>query len=55
MRRFLAAIGRAIVDGLADENGWMWAYGCGPIAPQYWPRADALQPSGLREPVDDRP
>ena len=38
MRRFLAAIGRAIVDGLATENGWLWAYGCGPVTPRYWPR-----------------
>jgi hypothetical protein len=30
MRRFghlLAALGRAIVDCLATDNGWMWAYG----------------------------
>jgi hypothetical protein len=55
MRRFLAAVGRAIVEGFATQNGWMWAYGCGPMAPQYWPRADAFQPSGLCERLDDRP
>lgn len=26
-RRFFAALGRAIIDGLATDNGWMWAYG----------------------------
>ena len=38
MGRFLAALGRA----LAADNAWLWAYGYVPIAPQYWPRADAL-------------
>ena len=54
-RRCMAAFGRAVVEGLAIENGWMWAYGAWCPTRQYWPRADALQPSGLREPVDDRP
>ena len=51
MRRFLAALVRA----LAADPSWMWAYGYVPIAPQYWPRADAFQPPGLRERLDDRP
>jgi hypothetical protein len=25
-RRAVAAFGRAVVEGLATENGWMWAY-----------------------------
>ena len=55
MRRFLATLGRAIIDGLATENGWMWAYGAGYPPSRYWPRADDLQPPGLRQPLDDRP
>jgi hypothetical protein len=31
--RALRAVGRAIVDGLATENGWLWAYGW--IGPPY--------------------
>lgn len=36
-RRALCAAGRAVVDGLATDNGWCWAYGVwypymGPIA-----------------------
>ena len=51
MRRLLAALVRA----LAADPSWMWCYGYVPIAPQYWPRADAFEPPGLRERLDDRP
>jgi hypothetical protein len=27
IRRSFAALGRAIIDSLATDNGWMWAYG----------------------------
>ncbi|MDT7577339.1 MAG: hypothetical protein QOH17_3672 [Pseudonocardiales bacterium] len=45
IRRTLAALGRMIIDGVAADNGWMWAYGV------WYPHPAILNGCG-RSPLD---